>query len=194
MSLIEPTDLTLEEAMHLTELQNGIVHLGDEIGPFMARDLIRDIEYAIARRPEGEGITLFINSPGGGITDALAIYDFIVSINPRNPIVGIVRGQASSAASMIVLQAVGRRVATLQARLHLHEPSNWSFGPIEASRIRDDAAEITRLEHVVLSILSHRVKKSVEDLRLELGRRETWMSAEEALEWGLIDEIGDGSA
>lgn len=190
MSLIEPTELTLEEAMHLTELQNGIVNLGDEIGPFIARDLIRDIEYAIARRPRGEDITLFINSPGGGIMDAFAIYDFIVSTQQAgHRVTGIVRGQASSAASMIVLQAVDKRVATPQSRLHLHEPSNWSFGPVEASRIRDDATEITRLENIVLHILSSRVGKSVESLLIDLSRRDTWMSAQEALDWGLIDAI-----
>ena len=166
--------------------------LTDEIIPYVVRDVIRDMDYALCI-PNVESLTLYINSPGGEPSSAMALYDYIISTQTCCTIRGIVRGQAASAASMIVLQATSPRFATAQSRLHLHEPSKWLHegGPTKASALRDDADELTRIEGIVLSILAKRAGKDVEDLRKELGRRETWMSAAEAKEWGLIDAVRD---
>ncbi len=187
--IIQPGDLSLEEVIHYNELLDGKIHLGDEISPYTARDVIRDMEYALHLTP-GTELTLFINSPGGGVHDAMALYDFIVGLTWKGiPVIGVVRGQAASAASMIVLQATKPRCATLHSRFLLHEPSKWGHGQETSSSAQDSAEELARLHDVVLSILSKRSRKAVDTIRAELARREIWLTAGEAKEWGLIDVV-----
>lgn len=188
------SEYCLDEAILMDELNQGIVHLNSEIDEFTARDLIRNISYSI--RLGNQSLKLFINSPGGGVGDSMAIYDHIREQeflydedNGGARVVGIVRGHAASAASMIVLQACHVRLATRNSRLHLHEPAKWTFGPQTAGAIRDDAKELTELETIILGIIASRAHKSVDELREELGRRDTWMSADEAYQWGLIDGV-----
>lgn len=185
-----PTDLSLEEAMHYAELQDGKIYLGDEIGSYTSRDVIRDMEYAVyLTKAPTPGLTLFINSPGGGVYDAMALYDFIMTLRQTIPVMGVVRGQAASAASMVVLQATDPRCATPHSRLLLHEPSKWGHGPESVSAVQDTAEELARIHNIILTILADRSGKQVEDIRAELARREVWMSTAEAKEWGLIDQV-----
>ena len=191
-----PTDLSLEEAMHYAELLDGKIHLGDEISPYTARDVIRDMEYAVSlavldlsiAHPAPK-LTLFINSPGGGLYDAMSLYDFILELRQNVPVKGVVRGQAASAASMIVLQATEPRMATPNSRFLLHEPNKWGHGPETPSSAQDNAEELARTYDFILAILAERSGKHTGDIRAEIARREVWMSATEAKEWGLIDEI-----
>ena len=187
MILKRPSELSLDEAMHYSELSDGVVNLCDDIGSFSARDVIRDIEYAMVLSESP--ITLYINSDGGGIYDAIAIHDFIVATRRDRRIEGVVRGRAASAASMVVLQATSPRVATPYSRLHLHEPSKWTHGPEKVSAIRDDAEELGRLHSIVIGILASTTQQHEQVIREYLDRREVWMSAYDAKVWGLIDEI-----
>ena len=186
--IIKPGDLSLEEVIHYNELSVGKINLGDEIGPYTARDVIRDMEYALTL-PGVIELILFINSPGGGVYDALAVYDFIVELRETTPVRGVVRGQAASAAAMIVLQATNPRVSTPHSRFLLHEPSQWGHGPETVSSVQDSAGELARLHDVILAILASRSGKQVGTIRDELARRQVWLSATEALEWGLIDQV-----
>ena len=186
-----PTELGLDEAMHLAELQAGEVYLSDDISPFAARDLIRDIGYARNFVGDGKGIHLFINSIGGEIHSSFAIYDYIRRIRQKTNVAAIVQGQAASAAAMIVLQACSPRIATANSRFLLHEPSLWGRGPEKASIVADDAEELNRLHGVLVNILAERSRYTVPEILGQLSRRDVWMSADEALDWGLIDEIWD---
>ncbi len=191
--ILKPIDLSsfsLEEIMHYNELRAGKIHLSDVIGPYTARDVIRDMEYAVSiTKPSMPELVLFINSPGGGVYDAIALYDFIIELRKTTSVVGIVRGQAASAASMIVLQATKPRLATPHSRFLLHEPSKWGHELESASSVQDSAEELARLHDVILSILAEHSHRDIDVIRGELARREVWMSAAEAKEWGLIDQV-----
>lgn len=189
--LVNPADLSLEDAMHYNELLAGRIYLGDDIGPYIARDVIRDMEFALSIAETTPALTLYINSPGGGFYDAISVYDFILSLRKTTPVKGVVRGQAASAASMLILQATAPRVATPHSRLLLHELRKLAFGPEAASSVQDNAEELARLHTIIFGIIAERSGKEVDDIRAELTRREVWLSATEALEWGLIDMVID---
>ena len=191
---IAPNQLGLGEAIHLDSLSQGIVTFNDEIDGISAQGLMQDIAYAI--RLGNKSIRLYINSHGGAIGSAFAMYDFIreqINAYQENRggamIGGIVRGTAESAASMILLQACEPRVATDHSRLHLHEPSAWNFGPVALSSMKDNAEELSKLEGIVLGIVARRAGKHYDIVKDQLSRRETWMSAHEAKDWGLIDGV-----
>ncbi len=189
-----PTELGLEEAMHYSQLQDGKVTLSHEIDGFSAGNVIRDLEYAqtiMSTINDGKGLTLYINSPGGGIYDAISIYDYIKHARDRGlGIRGVVRGHAASAASMIVLQACYPRISSPNSRFLLHEPQRWSHGSDTGSSLMDDAEEFKILSNTIFGFLAENCTKTAEQIRDEIVRRETWFSAAEAYEWGLIDEIG----
>ncbi len=189
-----PDHLGLSEVIHVDELQQGIVNFDDEIDGLSSALLIQDIRYSM--RLGNKSIKLYINSQGGEIGSAFALYDFIreqINLFFQDKggamIGGIVRGTAASAASMILLQACDPRVATDHSRLHMHEPSAWYFGPIEVSSMKDNAEELSKLEGIILGIVSNRAGKTYDEVKESLQRRETWMSAHEAKEWGLIDAV-----
>ena len=188
--IIKPSDFSLEEVMQYNELLAGKIYLGDEIGPHTARDVVRDMEFAVSiSDSETPKLTLFINSPGGGIYDAMALYDFIMQLRQTVQVMGVVRGQAASAASMLVLQATNPRVSTPSSRFLLHEPSKWGHGSESVSSAADSAEELARIHNFILLVLSGRSGKHVDVIREELKRRDVWLSATEALEWGLIDQV-----
>ncbi len=192
--VIEPDKLGLSEAIHADELGQGIVTFDDEIDALSAALLMQDIQYSI--RLGNKSIMLYINSQGGEIGSAFAVYDFIreqikleSTYKGGARISGIVRGTAASAASMILLQACEPRVATDHSRLHLHEPALWNFGSVELSSMKDNVDELSKLEGIILGIVSNRAGKSYDEVKEGLQRRETWMSAHEAKDWGLIDAV-----
>ncbi len=186
-----PTNISLEEAMHYAELQDGRIHLTDDISPFSTRDVIRDMEYALEITPETK-LILFINSPGGEYHSSIGLYDYIVRLQKLRStyVTGFVQGQAASAASMIILQACDTRISSVHSRFLLHEPGRWGTTNIEkVSSIQDTTNDLKEIHSVVLGILADRSGKKVSVIRTELERRDVWLSATEALAWGLIDEI-----
>jgi ATP-dependent Clp protease protease subunit len=177
------------ELLEAEEAISGTTRLADEIGDGAARELSQYIGYA-CRRGIKE-ITLIITSPGGGAYAAFAIYDAIRAAEAAGiPTKGVVEGYAASAASMIVLQACKRRLAMAHSRLHLHEVSQWIFMEKQKmSDVEDSAKEMKVLTDMMAEILSKRTGKTKEEIEEFIKRRERWMSAQEAKEFGLIDEV-----
>ncbi len=192
---VVPTQIGLGEAIHADQLKTGIITFDDEIDGMSASLLIQEIRYSM--RLGNRSLTLYINSQGGEIGSAFAIYDFIqeqirlyhTTVKTGARVAGVVRGHAASAASMILLQACSVRKATDHSRLHLHEPASWNFGPVALSSMKDNAEELSKLEGIILGIVSSRAGKTYDEVKESLSRRETWMSAHEAKAWGLIDEV-----
>jgi ATP-dependent Clp protease protease subunit len=175
--------------IHIQEIEVGVVRLSDDINSCSCHDFSREISFILSRGLKK--IQIIITSPGGGAYHAFAIYDIMQSARSRGvDITGIVEGFAASAASMIVLQGCDNRLATKHSRLHLHEMQEWVFMDIQStSKVEDRANEMKALEKMVVQILSGTTKKSEEEISAFIKRRERWMSAQEALEFGLIDEI-----
>lgn len=176
--------IELSDYLAHRRLQTGIVRLDVGIDDFSVSTLLDELAFA---REHTRNVTLEILSPGGEVYAALALYD---TLQYYGDITGLVRGYAASAAAMIVLQGCAPRLATPNSRFLIHEPQVTGFHHAEKmTSVDDNAKELHALQSVVLGILSARTGKSTNDLKLFMERHEHWLSAPEALDFGLIDTI-----
>jgi ATP-dependent protease ClpP protease subunit len=103
--------------------------------------------------------------------------------------VGIVDGYAASAASMVVLQAADHRIIRPNARILLHEVSRWAFGVERTSETEDSLNELRRVTHQIVAIIAARANRDVAEIEPLFHRREFWLSAQEAVDQSLADEV-----
>ncbi|MEM7523676.1 MAG: ATP-dependent Clp protease proteolytic subunit [Pseudomonadota bacterium] len=130
-------------------------------------------------------IALYINSPGGTVTAALAMYDTMQYIRPNVSTVCV--GQAASAGSLLLCAgAKGKRFALPNARIMVHQPSGGAQG--QAADIQIQAQEILKLRARLNEIYARHTGKEVEQIA-EAMERDKFMTGEEALEFGLVDEV-----
>ncbi len=161
----------------------------DEIGPSFWGDGLsaKDFANELGELDGEEQITLRINSPGGDVFDGLTMYNSLLRHSAR--IVAIVEGLAGSIASVILQAADERRIADT-AFVMIHDPSAMAYGTAEDLRGLADVLDATRD-----SILTSYVKRAGESRRDELAQAmsaETWYSASEALEAGLVSSVDPG--
>lgn len=134
---------------------------------------------------KGGDITLIINSPGGSVSDGMAIYDAIKSL--RNDVRTVCEGQCSSMGSFILSSGTkGKRSAAPNAIIMIHQPSGGASG--QASDVKISADEILYIRKHMTELLSRNMDVKVEDVA-ELLERDYSMTAERAVELGLIDKI-----
>lgn len=129
-------------------------------------------------------ITLYINSPGGVVTGLFAIYDVIQLMTSKVHTVCV--GMAASAAAVILATGTGTRAATPNARIMIHQPHGGARG--QASDIQIQAQQIVYLRKRLDQILADRTGKTVEQIARDTDR-DFWLSAPDAVEYGLIDEV-----
>ena len=176
----------LRDQLRFARLNLGIVSFPTDIDPISMQEFIDEFDYAI--RLPFPSVILEILSNGGDCYSAFGAYDVIRDC-PK-PVEGHVLGCAASAAAMIVLQACSARISTRNARFLIHEIQLHHFFDIEkVSGAEDNTKELVTIQNRVLEILAGRTGRSVEEWKEAINRREFWLYAEEALEWGLIDEI-----
>lgn len=181
----KPT-LTYEDYLAFLDLQRGIIRVPYSISEDTANRFRMEIDYI--KSLGLTDITVYISSPGGNAYDAFSMYDSLKSFDGN--VTAVVNGLAASAAAMIVLQAANYRKATTNSRFLLHEVSRWVFIAKEkVSQLEDEVAEMKKIEQTVVNMLSEKCNKSDEEIRKLIQRREIWMSASEAKDWGLIDEV-----
>ncbi len=165
-------------------LKDRIVFLGTEITDDVANTVIAQLLFLESEDPDKD-IMLYINSPGGVITSGLAIYDTMQYI--RCDVSTICMGQASSmGAVLLAAGAPGKRYALPHARIMIHQPRGGAIGP--ASDIEIHAKEIVRNREKLNEILAKHTGQPIERVRKDTDR-DRFMGAEEAKEYGLIDEI-----
>jgi ATP-dependent Clp protease protease subunit len=135
---------------------------------------------------EGEGeIQLFINSPGGYVTDGFAMYDIIKSF--KNPVSTICTGLAASMGSILLSAGTkGRRFIQPNARVMIHQPSGGARG--QASTIEIQAQEILKIKELSAKLLAENCGQPVEKVMKDFNR-DYWMDAEESIEYGIVDGI-----
>ena len=182
--------LSLYERLKYQELSAGILHLRGEIDDVMIDDF--NLELSVIRDAEWlSSVTIKITSIGGNAYLAFGIYDALRELSRRGKeVYVVVEGLAASAAAMIVLQGADKRLAYPTASFLLHEPRRWTmFRDETTSQLEDEAAELNRITNKVIDILASRCNKTKEEVRELIRRREVWMDAKEAKDWGLIDEI-----
>ncbi|MBR5735560.1 MAG: ATP-dependent Clp endopeptidase proteolytic subunit ClpP [Bacteroidales bacterium] len=130
-------------------------------------------------------ISLYINSPGGSVYDGLGIYDTMQTIN--SDIHTICTGMAASMASVLLAAGTaGKRSALTHSRVMIHQPLGGAEG--QASDIEITAREILKLKHELYQILSDHTGKDIDIIRRDADR-DFWMTSQEALEYGMIDQI-----
>ncbi len=128
-------------------------------------------------------INFYINSPGGSVTAGLSIFDTMKAV--KCDVNTLCNGQAASMGAFL-LAAGDHRISMPNSRIMIHQPSGGAQG--QATDILITAEEILRLKHVLNTILAKNCKKTVEEVEDDT-ERDNFMSASEALEYGLIDEV-----
>jgi ATP-dependent Clp protease protease subunit len=129
-------------------------------------------------------ITLYINSPGGLVSGLFAIYDVVQLM--RSKVHTVCVGIAASAAAVILATGTGTRAATPNARIMIHQPLGGARG--QAADIQIQAQQIAYLRNRLNEILAERTGKPVKQIAQDTDR-DFWLSAEDAVEYGLIDEV-----
>ena len=165
-------------------LKDRIVLLGTPIDDHVANLLIAQFLYLQSEDPK-KGIDFYINSPGGAVTAGLAIYDTIqmLSCDVRTYCVG----QAASMGALLLAAGTrGKRYALPNARIMIHQPGGGAEG--SASDINIQATEILRMRRLLNEILARHTRQSLEKIEAD-SDRDYFMSAEEAREYGVVDEI-----
>ena len=133
-----------------------------------------------------EPVTVFINSPGGEIFSGFAIFDMLNFI--ACPVTTIVTGFAASMGSILSMAAdKGRRFAMPQAKIMIHQPLLMGYQG-RASECEIQAREILKTRDHLVKLYSEQTGKSKEEIKKALGR-DNWFTAEEALEYGLLDKV-----
>jgi len=166
-------------------LRDNIVFLGTPVDDTVANLIIAQLLFLEAEDPEKD-INLYINSPGGSITAGMAIYDTMQFIRPD--VVTICLGQcASMGALLLAAGAKGKRFALPNSRILIHQPSVSGIGG-QASDVRIQAEEIIRMRELTSQILSKHTGQPFEIIERDV-ERDRIMSAQQAKEYGLIDEV-----
>jgi ATP-dependent Clp protease, protease subunit len=165
-------------------LKDRIIFLGTPINDQIANTIIAQLLYLESEDQEKE-ISLYLNSPGGVITSGLAIYDTMQYI--RAPVSTICLGQAASMGAFLLSSgSKGRRFALPNARIMVHQPLGGAQG--QASDIQIQAQEIQRLKDKLNGILAEQTGQNLEKIAQDTDR-DRYMTAEEAKDYGLIDEV-----
>lgn len=166
--------------------EDRIVFLGVQIDDASADDVMAQLLVLESQDPDRD-IVMYINSPGGSFTAMTAIYDTMQYIRPQ--IQTVCLGQAASAAAVILgAGAPGKRLALPNARIVIHQPATGDSGRGQASDIEIQAREILRMREWLEQTISDHSGRPVEKVAEDIDR-DYIMSAAEALEYGLIDQV-----
>ena len=165
-------------------LKDNIIFLGTPIDDGVANVVSAQMLHLESENPDRD-ISVYINSPGGDINAMFAIYDTMQYIKPD--ITTICFGQAASAAAILLAAgAKGKRLALPNARILLHQPYTGAQGQVSDLEIA--ANEIERLKRALEEILARHTDQSIEKVAADTDR-DFVMTAEEAREYGIIDEV-----
>lgn len=165
-------------------LKERIIFLGTAINDQVANNIMAQLIFLEYDNPEKD-ITLYINSPGGEVDAGLGIYDTMNHIRPDVSTVAI-GSCASMGAVLLAAGTKGKRFALPHSRIMLHQPSGGATG--QSSDIQIHAAEIIKCKQTLLECLSNDTGKSVQEVK-QNTERDFWLSAHDAIEFGVIDSI-----
>jgi ATP-dependent Clp protease protease subunit len=169
-------------------LKERIIFLGDTIEDHIANLVIAQLLFLESEDPEKD-ISLYINSPGGVVTSGLAIYDTMQYL--KAPVSTICIGQAASMASVLLAAgATGKRFALPNSRIMIHQGSAGFRGNTPDVEIQ--VREVMNLTNRLMGILAGHTGQTAEKVRKD-SERDYFMSAEEAKEYGVIDEVFAGT-
>jgi len=196
MSFSDPTNYTIPIVIEQTSrgersfdiysrlLKERIIFLGTPIDDGVANVVMAQLLHLESEDPDRD-INMYINSPGGSFTALTAIYDTMQFVKPE--IQTICMGQAASAAAVILAAGTkGKRLALEHARVLIHQPSGGGEG--QSSDIEIQAREILRMRDLLESMLARHTGREEAAIRKDI-ERDKILTAREALEYGIIDEV-----
>lgn len=165
-------------------MMDRIIFLGTEINDYTANVIQAQLLFLDSSDP-GKDISIYINSPGGSVYAGYGIYDTMQYIG--SDVSTICTGVAASMASVLLVAGTkGKRLALPHSRVMIHQPLGGSRG--QASDIEIAAREILKVKKELYTIISEHSGKPIEDIERD-SDRDYWMTAPEALEYGMIDRV-----
>jgi len=165
-------------------LKERIIFIGDEINQATASLVVAQLLFLAAEDSEKD-ISIYINSPGGSVTDGFAIFDTMNHIKPDVSTI-CVGMAASMGAFLLAAGAKGKRFALPNSEIMIHQPLGGAKG--QATDIKIQAEQILKIKEKINNILSERTGQPIEKIQNDC-ERDFFMSAEQAKEYGLIDAI-----
>ena len=187
---INPTILE-ERQLNVTQMDvfsrlmaDRIIFLGTEIDDTVANVIIAQLLYLSSQDPESP-ITMYLNTPGGSVYDGLALYDTMQYIS--NEVQTVCTGLAASMGSVLLCAGEkGKRFALPHSRIMIHQPLGGAHG--QASDIEITAKEILKLKGELYQIIADHSGKTLKQIEKDADR-DHWLTAKEAVEYGMIDSI-----
>lgn len=189
-SLLIPTVIESEGRMERAYdiysrlLRDRIIFLGEDVNEHTANLVVAQLLFLDNEQP-GRDIYLYINSPGGVVYDALAIYDTMQYIKSDVQTVGI-GVQASAAAFLLSSGAKGKRIMLPNSSVMIHQPSSGTRGKVTDMEI--DLKESLRIKHRLNEIMAKNTGQTIKRIQSDM-ERDYWMTAEEAKSYGIVDKV-----
>jgi ATP-dependent Clp protease protease subunit len=165
-------------------LQSRIIFIGSEINDLVASLVMGQLIYLQSEDPH-KNIDMYINTPGGEVPAGLAVYDTMQLVTP--PITTFCVGKALSMGALLLAGgAKGKRFALPNSRVMMHQPLGGAYGP--TSDVEIFAREMLRTRDRINELLAYHTSKDIEAIRKDT-ERDYWMTAEEAKDYGIVDEV-----
>lgn len=190
MSILVPTVIEqegrVERAFDIYSrlLKDRIIFLGTDVNEHSANLIVAQLLFLANEDPKKD-ISLYINSPGGSVYDALAIYDTMQFIGPDVATFGI-GVQASAAAFLLSSGAKGKRTVLEHATVMIHQPSSGTRGKVTDQEI--DLRESLRIKRLLEEIMARNTGQKLEKIHEDM-ERDKWLTADEAKVYGIVDHI-----
>ena len=165
-------------------LKDRIIFLGTDVNQASANIIVAQLLFLNAEDPKKD-IKFYINSPGGTIYDALAIYDTMQYLSNDIETVGI-GVQASAAAFLLSSGTKGKRFVLPNATIMIHQPSSGTRGKVTDQEI--DLKEALRLKKLLEEIMAKNTGKDIKTIHQDM-ERDKWLTSKEALDYGIVDKI-----
>ncbi|OYT73937.1 MAG: ATP-dependent Clp endopeptidase, proteolytic subunit ClpP [Chloracidobacterium sp. CP2_5A] len=165
-------------------LKDNIIFIGTPIDDTIASLVVAQLLFLESEDPERD-ISIYINSPGGSVTAGMAIYDTMQFVKPD--IVTFCIGQCASMGALLLAAGTkGKRYALPHSRILIHQPSGGAQG--QATDILIQAEEIKRIRELTSNILAKHTGKSFDEIEADV-ERDRIMSATQAMEYGIVDQV-----
>ncbi|MGE5299157.1 MAG: ATP-dependent Clp protease proteolytic subunit [Acidobacteriota bacterium] len=165
-------------------LEDRIIFLGEEVNEHTANVIVAQLLH-LANEDPNKDIQLYINSPGGSVYDGLAIYDTMQYIKPDVQTIGIGL-QASMGAFLLSSGTKGKRFVLPNSRVMIHQPSSGTQGKVTDQEIT--LREAIALKEKLAEMMAKNTGQKATKLKADM-ERDFWMSAEEAVKYGVADEV-----
>ena len=165
-------------------LKDRIIFLGEEVNDVSANLIVAQLLFLESEDPNKD-IQLYINSPGGSVTDGMAIFDTMRYIKPKVRTVCL--GMAASMGAFLLSSGTkGKRLALPNAEIMIHQPSAGTQGKV--TDMESDVEHFLKIKQRLNKILAENTGKTPEQVKLD-SERDHWMTADEAQAYGLVDKV-----